>query len=318
MAIEPKISIIVAIYNQEKYLHKSLSSIQNNTFKDYEVLLINDGSTDRSEDICLQYCDTDSRFKYFKKANGGVASARQFGLDNCHGEYVIHVDPDDWVALDYLSELYKAAKDDDADMVMCDYIEEYEDNSKVVELSKFENLSIAELQLALIDGTLWGICWNKLIRRSIITEDIYFEPGIDFQEDRLFIYRALNKMNRIVFLPNPLYYYNRMNPNSMLAQLKPHTYLQYWKVKSRFVENFHIPGRERQMKKYVVRLNTIFDFVMQKQLDVNLWNEMISPFKYAIRYNSLFSRGYSPQHRIVSFLSTIKPLLRLIRTLKCI
>lgn len=191
----PKISIVVAIYNQEAYLHKALSSIRNNSFEEYEVLLINDGSSDKSKDICLEYCSLDSRFKYFEKPNGGVASARQFGLEHASGIYVIHVDPDDWVDPRYLLELYTKAKESNADVTICDYIEEYAEKSIIVDHVKYNNASIEELKLALAGNFFWGVCWNKLIRRSTITKyHLYFEKDINFQEDKLFIYRILDKM----------------------------------------------------------------------------------------------------------------------------
>ena len=96
----PQVSIIVPIYNVEKYLSKCLESIVNQDFFDYELLLIDDGSPDNSAEICLKFAEKDSRVKYFKKGNGGLSSARNYGIDKSSGRYIVFVDPDDfWLIL---------------------------------------------------------------------------------------------------------------------------------------------------------------------------------------------------------------------------
>ena len=107
----PKISIIVPVYKAETYLSRCLDSIINQTFKNFEVLLIDDGSPDCSGEICDKYAAMDTRIRVLHKENGGVSSARQMGLDNAKGEYTIHADPDDWVEPNMLEELYKKAKE---------------------------------------------------------------------------------------------------------------------------------------------------------------------------------------------------------------
>ena len=117
----PAISIICPVYSAEKYIHRCLDSILAQTFTDFELLMIDDGSPDNSGKICDEYAEKDSRIRVFHKENGGVASARQIGLDNAIGDYTIHIDPDDWVDPNMLEELYAKAKEADADIVICDY-----------------------------------------------------------------------------------------------------------------------------------------------------------------------------------------------------
>ena len=114
----PKISIIVPVYNAEKYLHRCIDSILNQTFIDFEVLLINDGSTDSSGVICDEYAKKDSRIKVFHKRNGGVSSARNIGVVNMTGEYCIHCDSDDYMEYNLLEEVYSCARRHSADMVI--------------------------------------------------------------------------------------------------------------------------------------------------------------------------------------------------------
>ena len=114
------ISIIVPVYNTEKYLDQCIQSILSQTYTDFELLLIDDGSTDSSGVICDRYAEQDSRVRVFHKPNGGVSSARNIGLDNTKGEWITFLDSDDWIAPSMLDEVYKTAMVNDADMVFVD------------------------------------------------------------------------------------------------------------------------------------------------------------------------------------------------------
>ena len=117
----PIISIIVPVYKAEAYLHRCVDSLLIQTFTDFEILLIDDGSPDRSGAICDVYAAKDQRVRVFHKENGGVSDARQFGVDHALGEYIIHADPDDWVDPTMLEELYRKACETDADIVIADF-----------------------------------------------------------------------------------------------------------------------------------------------------------------------------------------------------
>ncbi len=118
----PKISIIVPVYNVENYLKKCLDSIVNQTFKDIEIILINDGSTDNSLNICKEYAKKDHRIRLINKPNGGLSSARNVGIDLSTGEYLGFVDSDDWIALNMYEKLYNLCKIFNADISQCKYI----------------------------------------------------------------------------------------------------------------------------------------------------------------------------------------------------
>ncbi|CEV66457.1 glycosyltransferase family 2 protein [Streptococcus pneumoniae] len=115
------ISIIVPIYNVENYLRQCLDSIQNQTYQNFECLLINDGSPDNSADICREYVSKDSRFRYFEKENGGVSLARNLGIELSEGDYITFIDSDDWVDSDYLEVLYSAILEEQADIAVSTY-----------------------------------------------------------------------------------------------------------------------------------------------------------------------------------------------------
>ena len=193
-----------------------MDSLLAQTFSDFEVLLIDDGSPDRSGEICDEYAKKDNRIRVFHKENGGVSSARQCGIDNAEGEYTIHADPDDWVEATMLEELYAKAKEEDADMVICDYWLEYRDNNIRKNLNVF-NTDNEVLISRLVRGNLLGILWNKLIRRDFINDNnISFVDGLNFCEDWIFIIKILSKKAKVSYLSIPFYHYDKYsNPNAL-------------------------------------------------------------------------------------------------------
>ena len=135
-----KVSVIIPVYNVEKYISRCLESLANQTLKDLEILIVNDGSTDNSRSIIEKYLKKHSlRIKYFEKQNGGLSSARNYGLKYATGEYIAFLDSDDYVEKDMYEDMYKIAKKDDADMVECDFLWEWENTELQWEKYKDKN-----------------------------------------------------------------------------------------------------------------------------------------------------------------------------------
>ena len=157
---QPAVSVIVPVYKAENYLCHCVDSLLAQTFPDFEILLIDDGSPDHSGDICDEYARKDSRVRVFHKENEGVSSTRQCGIDNAKGEYTIHADPDDWVEPDMLEELYKKAKEEDADVVICDFYEDIGDKRKYIrqQPSALDHKTV----LRELFQQLHGSCCNKI------------------------------------------------------------------------------------------------------------------------------------------------------------
>ncbi len=212
----PKVSVIVAVYAAEKYLGRCLDSLLAQTLTEYEVLLIDDGSLDCSGNICDSYAAQDRRFKVFHKMNGGVSSARQMGLSLASGEYVIHVDPDDWVEPNMLENLYRCARATDADMVVCDFFCHNNDECSYINQKprSLDNNSVLNEMF----GNLHGYCWNKLVKRTCILQNgVDFFPDMVVWEDLLFCVRMLKQSIRISYLPQAFYHYIRNeNGNSLV------------------------------------------------------------------------------------------------------
>jgi glycosyltransferase involved in cell wall biosynthesis len=212
----PNISIIVPVYNAEKYLHRCANSVLNQTFIDWECILIDDGSTDNSSKICDEYAKKDSRFHVIHKKNGGVSSARQLGLETAKGDYVIHVDPDDWVEPNMLEELCYKIIEDDADMVICDFFWNLPTEISVSSQrpSAFDSKSI---MIDFFSEKLHGSCWNKLVRRDfIMTNHISFPAQLSIHEDLYFFTELLLNNIKVTYLDKAFYHYViGENPNSI-------------------------------------------------------------------------------------------------------
>lgn len=212
----PKISVIVPVYKAEAYLHRCVDSLLAQTFTDFEILLVDDGSPDKSGEICDEYARKDSRVRVFHKENGGVSSARQCGMDYARGEYTIHADPDDWVDPTMLEELYRKAKEEDADMVICDFYEERK--NKTIYVRQQPSSLDHETVLCELFGQLFASCWNKLVRR-----DRYKEFGVRFPlelsccEDLYVNVCFISKNIKITYLNRAFYHYDQVvNENSIL------------------------------------------------------------------------------------------------------
>ena len=193
------ISVIVPIYNTEKYLPKCLDSLVSQTFHDVEFILVDDGSTDNSGAIIDQY--TDPRFRIFHTENHGLSSARNFGIEKARGEWLMFVDSDDWVDSGFCEIPYQAAVHDDSDLIIFrSYVLK---NGRVSGGEPSTTKEIIDHEKALRYGS--AAVWNKLYKRELF-DGIRFPEGYVF-EDVATTHKILMKAKRIVMIPNVLYYY---------------------------------------------------------------------------------------------------------------
>lgn len=206
----PLLSVTVPIFNTSKYLKKCLDSLEKQTLKDIEFILVDDGSTDDSGKICDEYAQRDPRFKVIHQHNGGSAIARQKGLNISKGEYVIVCDSDDWVEPEMYEKLYIKAKDTNADIVMCGYFAEYEGGKSVPVQTIFrESVGIIDNEDLLRRGA--GSSWIKLVKRSLYEDaNASYEPGINMGEDALILYKLLKAKPKCVQIIGNYYHYRRI------------------------------------------------------------------------------------------------------------
>lgn len=209
------LTVIVPVYKAEAYIDKCIQDILGQTFKDFELLLVLDGSFDKSEEICDRWALQDSRIKVLKEQHAGVAHARQVGLDNAIGEYIMYVDADDEVHPYLLQEMYDMAIEDHADMVICDYTI-LDNNGEHIRKQKPTSLEPITVIDDMLNGRLYSGLWNKLLRANVLkTSNVKFNMQLSMHEDAVFLYSVIPHMQRISYLPQSLYGYNKRNVSSL-------------------------------------------------------------------------------------------------------
>ena len=219
----PEISIIVPIYNVEKYLHQSLDSIRNQTFSDWECILVDDGSKDSSPDICDEYAKEDQRFKVIHQSNGGVSKARNTGLENASGKYIAFVDPDDWVEKIYLETFHRLITKYDADIVQCGFSREFTEFSRKKPLTdKEKQLSRDEaIYLLLFPSGIPSLLWSKLYKKEVVKEK--FPIGKTY-EDAYTMPSWFLHAKKVVVSPDLTYHYRMRGKSITKAGVAQHHY----------------------------------------------------------------------------------------------
>lgn len=221
------ISIIVPIYNKEDYLRQCLDSIINQSYTNFEVLLVNDGSTDSSGIICQEYSERDSRFRYIEKKNGGVSSARNLGLERSEGAYITFIDSEDWVEFNYLEVLYNALRENNTDVAISSYKSYYLDGNfylRVYSSQEEEFLRIGKRnrdvfleefpKLGKLNHDFHCIA-SKLFKRELL-ESQKFDESINYGEDLYFFFNLYLKMQSIIYVKEATYIYRQHGTNITL------------------------------------------------------------------------------------------------------
>ncbi len=192
-----KVSVIVPVYNVEKYITKCLDSLVNQTLEDIEIIVVNDGSKDGSKDIIKEYEKNYSNIVYVEKENGGLSDARNFGLKYAKGDFIAFLDSDDYVDNTTYEKLYKKAIEDNSDYVECDFYWVYLDKKK-------EDIGVRYTNKKEMLVNARVVAWNKLIKRERIKD--LFPVGLNY-EDIEFFYKLLPNIKKFSFVEEPLIYY---------------------------------------------------------------------------------------------------------------
>ena len=295
-----KISVIIAVYNKEKYLHKCLDSILEQNYKNLEIILINDGSTDRSKEICEEYEKKDNRIKLISTVNKGASSARNLGLDNAQGEYISFIDADDYISKDFYTYLYKHMIKYNADIVECNSVKVKEDqeyNDKTFYIPKTEEViecnNIGALtRLYGDEQEFYGktiVVWNKLYKKEVL-DNVRFEPG-RIIDDESFTYKALYNCKKFITLRAGLYAYVYAEGSTMRSSISMRkineVFLAFTEAIDFFEKHDFIDLKERAIRRYL-------GYIVEKKeevLDSDLPNkdEIIEEFNK--KFNYLFNLG---------------------------
>ncbi len=213
-----KISIIVPVYNVEEFIGDCIESILNQDYENIELLLVNDGSKDKSGCICDEYAKRDNRVKVIHQKNGGVSSARNTGLDNATGEYIAFVDSDDYVKKDIYTVLLQKLKEEEADMVVCNYCKVTNQKAWLRDdiYVRDECVSGREALEWLNEKHFWSyvVVWSKLYKREVF-DGVRFKVN-RLQEDEFIIHHLFLNAKKVAGISNVLYCY-RQNANSITS-----------------------------------------------------------------------------------------------------
>jgi len=283
-----KISIIVPIYNVEEYLEKCIKSILNQSFKEFELILVDDGSPDKCGEICDNYLNLDNRVKVIHKENGGLSSARNAGLKIANGEYVAFVDSDDWIEDIMYEKLYNIIQKNNADIAQCKYLKAFDEN---IQSTLDNNVNIEIIRNFDALNNLYNeryietvVTWNKLYKRSLFN-GIEFPNG-KINEDEFTTHKLLYKANKIILYDKEMYYY-RQTPNSIMNNkfnLKRFDLLEALKERLYFFKNINDKALYRKtLKRYIWVLKEYY-FKSEKQ-----FNDKKILKKLKMEYNSKFN-----------------------------
>ena len=217
MTYIPKVSIIVPVYNTEKYLRSCLDSIMVQTFSDFEAILVDDGSTDNSGKICDEYAVKDPRFIVVHKQNEGVAKARITAYEHSKGEMITFMDSDDVITEDYIEKLSKPIIEENADMVSCDYIKVINGVRKSYKAKLTGSYDKEKIKDFIANHYFFDeqtngfgmtcFLWSKMVRREFVLKGLEKCVGMWFGEDQVSMFTMLLQCNKLVLIPDRLYYY---------------------------------------------------------------------------------------------------------------
>ena len=293
----PLVSIIVPVYKVEKYLKRCVDSLTNQTLRDIEIILVDDGSPDSCSTICDEYAEKDERIKVIHKENGGVSSARNAGIDAAAGEYIGFVDSDDWIEQDMFERLMKNTQQYDADVSVCGLFVAKEQYSAMRPIGHVEKITGRQAQISMLEShPLMIPLINKLYRRELLPF-IQNDVGQAFGEDMFANYRVLGNSKTVVIDSTPEYHcipragsavYADLNQGHLDAVKKAHELLD----KVRGDRNLERAWRRRCTVLELTALNRI--------IKARRMTEQFRPIRQALlqrKKEIIFDRGYTRREK---------------------
>ncbi|NMH75296.1 glycosyltransferase family 2 protein [Bacillus sp. RO2] len=241
--MNPKVSIILPAYNCEKYISKCIESILVQTFQDFELIIVNDGSNDNTEKIIQHFIKNDSRIIYLIQKNQGPSAARNNGINKAKGDFLAFIDSDDTVKKNYVELLVNGAKNSNADLICCGYVDiSVYGSYNSHDFLGLENITRENFIKMACKGT-GGVLWSKLFKTSIVKKyNIFLDNDIFMCEDLIFILKYVQNCDSYLSINEYLYEYNRLNVESISSNISPaylNNYVKVWdKIKQILTMNF--------------------------------------------------------------------------------
>lgn len=268
------ITVIIPIYNVESYLRKCIDSVINQTMQEIEIILVDDGSTDSSPQICDEYALKDDRIKVIHKINGGLSDARNVGIDIARGIYLTFVDSDDWIDKNFCKYLYTLAKEKNADIVQCNFTKVYEEDIHIeLELDVKEVMYSGVEALNLLYGeeeTRTVIACGKIYKKKLF-EQIRFPKG-KIHEDEFTTYKLIHKANKVIDTNLQLYYYLQRQGSitkTKFTESRMHA-LEAYKERIQYFEQHKL---DILVKKTQGKLCTLLKYLYLKALKSDIHNK---------------------------------------------
>ena len=306
--ILPKVSVIIPVYNVEKYLSQCLDSVTKQTIEALEIICVNDGSTDSSLEILKKYAEKDSRIQIISQKNAGSAAARNSGIRVATGQYVGFIDSDDWIDLNYYEKLYRAACSQNADIARCGYTYSYGTNDQCEETfnSKINAFSEKGKFLGINDHTV--VVYNAIYRRSFLLEKeiAYFDDLVRHYEDIFYTARATALANRVVPVSRIQYYYRKnqrdtvsdLNNNGIKESVESLIHIN--EMTMNFINSHQYPTTDDYVvayKRCLWRYNDFFKRALvfenfTKQLQLNLFNSFLKSLRTFKEPNAIVHETY--------------------------
>jgi len=250
----PLISIIIPVYNGKKYLAQCIDSIVGQTYGNWELLLIDDGSTDGAEDMCDEYATNNDRISVLHKVNGGQASARNEGIALAKGEYIGFVDCDDWLEPDMYATMIATLQREQAEIIICGYTEEYAHRQKIVngdgEQTTYDSATALRLVL---QGKIGSYLWSMLFKREVVQE---LMPDLNPYEDHATIFKWISHAHRVVILHQSFYHYRQLQGSSLHSYNPRNASHFFLAAKERYDymnEHRPLPGWEAENRRLYLR-----------------------------------------------------------------
>lgn len=220
------VSVIVPVYNAEKYLDRCINSIIKQTYENIELLLIDDGSTDQSSEICIAWKNKDSRVRFFHQENAGVSSARNLGLTNATGDYITFVDADDYIELDFCEKMVAVIQQSNAEIVFCEHRKIFEDGTRRFTGSNSNSIkTISRIEFEYYGSKERRVVWGAIYLASLLKE-LKFSTGIAIGEDALFLANAIQKADKITYYDTILYNYRIQNESAYYGSFSVRKYTE--------------------------------------------------------------------------------------------
>lgn len=278
MLMDKKVSIIIPAYNVEKYIKECLESISNQTYKNIEVIIIDDGSIDNTPSIVKTFCDEDNRFRLLTNPNKGVSSARNYGISISSGRYIMFLDSDDFYDLNAVEYMLQSIIDNQCDWGICNYINKYDDSEEnnnvhfIQENNKYDITDYLKQSAIEFNSLYVGVLWNKIYRSDIIkTNKILFDETINLGEDSLFNLEYIKYVKTIYISSKCLYYHYMSNENSLTKTISA---INMWDMSTvRYEKMIEIYKRNQLERK------------CSKEIAYRILGDLIFPIRESIKDN---------------------------------